>query len=246
MEWQEHKGSFRIMPMNNVFWVVLAVLLLSVSSWAACRSSGGEIPVGSKTFTLVRDSRCSGNYPYGNYASVGSFCSGIACPSTYLLSGRYYAGLVPYGGGSCDGSAFHCIPSPGLSFGSSCYNSPQYYCGSTTCRASYECDTQRDADSVQCSFDGKFWDSSTGNCSNSCSQCEAFESACRAESGIFTGSCLTSGGSTCCQGVCDVCNGEAMDKLYKMKTNQCCEQGLAPPEKANVCRNQSLLEPIQS
>ena len=222
MERQEHLiGSFQIMPKFIGFWVVLAVLLLlSVSGWAACSyNSSGNIPYSGNS-----NPYCKGDPSWG--ASFPLCSTTPACAGGVIQSSNYYYVdcWVNYSGRNlCLNGSWGTV-----------------YAEYRDVRCRYRCSSLRDADSTQCALDGKFWNSSNGTCSESCPQCDAFESACESESGVFSGTCLTSGGSTCCQGVCDVCSGEAMEKLYKMKVNQCCEQGLAPPNKANVCTTQGI------
>ena len=209
--------GFQNFPGSIFLGVVLAVLLLSVSGWTICINSNYSKQVSLPT--------C---YPYtsSGWSEAYDACGGAPsiCPSSIPTgNGSYY---VFSGRASCSVNQTNgCSFSQGM------------------CIYDKTCGTKCEADSIACvtaGSSGSFWDSQNCQCRSHCSQCDAFEAACQEVSGRFSGSCLTSGGSTCCQGICDVCSGESMKKLYDMKIKSCCEQSLAPPSFANVCRTQGI------
>ena len=208
MERQGYFRGFHIVSGYSFVWVVLAVLLLSVSGWGSCATSWT---------TVVAYDVCA--------------CDGANFTPRASTYSRYEQSVSQLAS-TCFAAEYKC------QYRNQC--APLGY--NKIC-----CSNQCEADSLRCVNVGNAWrDDASSSCGKSCQEpcpagiCEAFESACEAESGNFTGTCLNENGSSCCQGVCDVCSGEAMEKLYKMKVNQCCEQGLAPPNKANVCITQGI------
>ena len=228
--------GFQIFPGSIFLGVVLAVLLLSVSGWGACSSGyqqSGQTQEGS--FICSQGSCSAGGCSWS--ASCAASRAVLDCPETYQTGGGYFTDVYKgtglqvnsLGGTTACTQSLTCVnaPSSGTRFTMGCYYRVR-------------CTSKCEADSIACLIAGNFWDSQNCTCNSSCPQCDAFEQACDAESGLFTGSCLSSGGSTCCQGVCDVCSGEAMKKLHNMKVQTCCEQGLAPPSLAQVCYTQGI------
>lgn len=136
--------------------------------------------------------------------------------------------------------------------------------GSLTC-----CTTQCEADSVSCVSQGYTWENDpSAECGKSCTSCDE-QCQCEQQPGmIWNGTecvedsslcaedratCVRAGGvfagstnTGCCISTCDLCNNATMLRWKNLKTAECCNQGMAPPDSIRDCRTMSSNECVMS
>lgn len=227
----------------------LAVLLLSVNSWASCQRFSDwdqcsnyysgctkTIEQGGYTVSCQYGSSCtSENTLCSTLRPCKSGCEG----ATWQYGNKYFAG-----GYNTNASDDYCTNA-----NSGCNGVAMY--DRLTCGARVVCTTQCEADSVacvdgnwvhtadtcycntcdeqcQCEEQGMIW---TGTeCIEDTTLCADLREQCQAAKGVFSGS--ANGG--CCVATCNQC-GE-LKRLVHLKQAQCCNQGLAPPDSVMQCR----------
>ena len=229
-------NCIRVKRHFSVFLFLAVFFVMHGYSWSVCYDNQNKVVKGISD--LTGGETCS-----TNGLTVSGICSAsyaaYNCASKYLESNRIYVKptKTSYSNSvySANGSYWYC--SSNTCLGSNILDNGYMY---VDCTYSTYCTTQCGADSVLCINSGKFWNSDQCVCESSCSECDAYEQACESEGGNFSGTCTMVNGSRCCQGVCNVCSGNAMKNLYQMKVNVCCQQGLAPPDFAQVCFTQGI------
>lgn len=222
MERQGFFGGFQISGYLFV-WVVLAVLFISIPSFAVCDWT--NYPSNSSPVRL-----------YGlKYAST-SGCSGETCGSSttcesqignWTPGGRpYVVTMQKYGEG--------CV-----------YIQSSSECGECatgtyrTCRQEYfyckvlACNDGREADSLDCITSGDTW-SSEGYCLDN-SKCNKDRDDCEAAGGTFSGGVISVNGQACCSAECNLCSKSSLERRMAQKIALCCSQGMAPPGKERMC-----------
>lgn len=135
------------------------------------------------------------------------------------------------------------------------------------CQENYRvfcCTSQCEADSLSCVIKGNEWIPGTGGQCGTCNDCdeqcqceerpgmiwngtECVEDSslcaedratCVRAGGVFAGSTNTG----CCISTCDLCNNATMLRWKNLKTAECCNQGMAPPDSIRDCRTMSSNE----
>ena len=220
-------------------FAVVAVFLLSFfvsGAWAICQSA--DI-----------------NIPYGNLTGSVSSCPSPSVTKFSMHGGYYtYCSITAISqGGVCNISCSRLSSNPLTNCNTDYTCSPVYNCRSF-------CYTACEADSLVCINNGNDWTTIPGgtcngkgclDCDEKC-QCEEQpgmmwngteciedttlcaedRATCVRAGGVFNGS--TNGG--CCRATCDLCGNATLLRWKNLKTAQCCNQGLAPPDSIRDCR----------
>lgn len=192
--------------MMRIVLFTLFLLFASVSGWGACRT-GSDVFTGQ---TFNRD-RCyyglgcvdRPTAPPSPLCSDYQYrCNPSQCPGTYKVSNTVYlSGPVSTGGNRCNNISGYC-------------NLTQN--GSDACYYSYTCDTQAEADSLNC-----YLNPGSEGCEDRCS---VYNQQCEQLGGVFTGRQTPTG----CAASCNTCGTTASKNILEIKIESCCNQGLAP------------------
>lgn len=210
---REIKGN-PVRASHTLLFIVLLVFSLCASGWSACHSYGSTIQ--------VEYTRCQ-NQAYNACrhgttcpTSWDDLCSKVCqnacaktCPETYTANGVVYSGVTQIYSNLCTNQESGCA-------------STGYSGLSTNCKYAIQCDTQAEADSAKCALNP-----SSPGCKDGCAD---MRKQCEGAGGVFSGSAA----SGCCKAVCNVCKN--FQKLVNIKQQQCCDQGLAPPDSMRGCQ----------
>lgn len=210
------------------FFVFFLLFFGFLDSWASCVASSTTFNFSTSGSVCEHDGGC-GSVMCSWAASGRELCSSLSC-ETYSNSGYYYTGgrVIRVSAELGEAYDYDCLTGSGGGCAMGSFNLYGY-----RCNYAYRCGTQCEADSVACVYEGKIWipglNGQCGHCSDD-DLCSDFRSECESMDGVFSGS-VNNG---CCIATCDQCG--KLDDLVEQKRQMCCNQGLAPPDKARQCR----------
>lgn len=181
---------------------------LTVNVYASCR------PYGSSHVAL--NVRCQ-NLGY-NACGYGSGCSSDRPDLCSKVCANGCAAECPsvFGSGSTLYVGAHKLDNPWCTNSTSSCTYTGYFNLSVTCRYDYVCDSQAEADSLNCVFNP-----GAEGCEDRCS---VYNQQCEQLGGVFTGRQTPTG----CAASCNTCGTTASKNILEIKIESCCNQGLAP------------------
>lgn len=228
----------RSLHLGRFAFAALFLFVLVSGAWGACTVRGFNSTCDGASRTCTKCPGFSGNPSYSIDERVN--CNVVGCSNPNIEAYIQF---------SCSGAV------PGYMTSGRC----QYSCvgsgGSSGSFTFVTCDTQCEADSVACVNQGYTWaDDPSASCGKSCSQCDeqcqcveqgmiwtgteciedttvcnTYREECQRAKGVFNGS-VNSGQ---CVATCNQC--KELNRLVRLKQDQCCNQGLAPPDSVRRC-----------
>lgn len=214
-------------------WSLIFFLLLPHFSWGSCYDSPGS-PVATSRSSCYYGENCGESKTCDETAVQ---CQYFQCDSRMLgtgsLSGRYFFGCSRNIGKECDNSSSKsCVLTNG-SF--------------SRCDCIGWCQTENEADSVQCEMDGGEWNGSECGFSSSSStesSSSSWEDVDACEDDDVYNDCKNVGGTWeqgytedgVCRGNCNWCDTELWKQYEKAAKSNCCDIGTAP-QSGSLCQN---------